>query len=351
MGNYITVPDTEILTLGTPLVFTEDNVAIGDPTLGGLIAGQIYYFKARNPENSTQFTVSSVRDGDEVTLTTDTGTMRVCQWQQENVDRLWVTVNGYRVPSSALKINAGNYISILTEIVAGDTVIITSMMPSATPGQEVYIQYANQLNETSVYRANSLSRTWLTQPFFNTTDTIHVNDVTALTNTIVQEVTAPSPVSSVYSIGLEGDKTLYSSITVYNNTKSALIASSHYSIEIEDTAPILKIAAGAYIAAGDSLTITILEGTILYMNGEQIRFTDVDFDNNTLSGLQLGFNGTPNLAYFPEYTEVYSMLGENRMSSYNYEQTWNSYTYNTVLGDPLQISTTNSAIFLNQDQT
>ena len=100
-GNYITVPDTEVLTLGIPLVFTEENVAIGDPTLGGLIAGQIYYFKSRNPENSTQFTVSATIDGDAVTLTTDSGSMRVCQWQQDNVDRLWVTVNGYRVPSSS----------------------------------------------------------------------------------------------------------------------------------------------------------------------------------------------------------------------------------------------------------
>ena len=162
-GNYITVPDTEVLTLGIPLVFTEENVAIGDPTLGGLIAGQIYYFKSRNPENSTQFTVSATIDGDAVTLTTDSGSMRVCQWQQDNVDRLWVTVNGYRVPSSSLRINTGNYISILTEIVAGDEIVITSMMPSATPNEEVYVQYVNQLNEPSVYRANSLSRTWLTQ--------------------------------------------------------------------------------------------------------------------------------------------------------------------------------------------
>ena len=264
-GNYITVPDTEVLTLGIPLVFTEENVAIGDPTLGGLIAGQIYYFKSRNPENSTQFTVSATIDGDAVTLTTDSGSMRVCQWQQDNVDRLWVTVNGYRVPSSSLRINTGNYISILTEIVAGDEIVITSMMPSATPNEEVYVQYVNQLNEPTVYRANSLSRTWLTQPFYNTDDTIYVNDVEALTNTIEQNVTTPAAVSGIFSIGLEGNKNLYSSIVVYNNTKSATISDTHYTIELIDLAPILKITDGAYIDAGDSLTITILEGNVLYI--------------------------------------------------------------------------------------
>jgi hypothetical protein len=38
------------------------------------------------------------------------------------------------------------------------------------------------------------------------------------------------------------------------------------------------------------------------------------------------------------------------MTDVQYNQTWNSYTFNPVDGDPLQISTTASAIFLNQDQ-
>ena len=33
----------------------------------------------------------------------------------------------------------------------------------------------------------------------------------------------------------------------------------------------------------------------------------------------------------------------------NYNLTWNSYVYNPVLGDPLQISETTAAYFLNMD--
>ena len=225
------------------------------------------------------------------------------------------------------------------------------MMPTATPNEEVYIQYVNQLNIPSVFRANSLSRTWLTQPFSYTEDIIYVNDIAAITNTIEQSVITSSAVGGIFSIGLQGNKDRYSGIIVYNNTKSSIIGDTHYVIEIVNLAPILKITDGVYIDAGDSLTITIIEGNLLYINGEQIKFTAVDLDNNALSGLQLGHNGTPNLPYFPKYTEVYSILDENRMSAANYQQVWNSYIYNPVLGDPLQISNTDSATFLNQDQT
>jgi hypothetical protein len=72
---------------------------------------------------------------------------------------------------------------------------------------------------------------------------------------------------------------------------------------------------------------------------------------NALYNLQRGANGTGEQVIIPKYSEVYSYLSNNRMTNIQYNQTWNSYTFNTTLGDPLQISTTASAIFLNQDQT
>jgi hypothetical protein len=53
--------------------------------------------------------------------------------------------------------------------------------------------------------------------------------------------------------------------------------------------------------------------------------------------------------YIPQYSEVFSLLSSNRMTNILYNQTWNSYDYNPTLGDPLQISNTQAAVFLNGD--
>jgi|688.fasta_scaffold00229_11 hypothetical protein len=403
-GNIITVADGSSLVAGTPIVFTQIGDPLGTTIIGGLVTGTVYYIKTRASNN---ITISETYDGTVKTLTSGTAapnTITISQWEQVNVDRLWVTVNGYRVPSSSLRINAGNQISILETIITTDVVIITSMMPSATPNEEVYVLTVNSVNEATVYRANSLSRTWMTQDLYNTDNIIYVNDIVHLTDNVIQNVTTPSLLNGVYDIGLTADKRIITGISVYNNTTSQLIGSSNYEIVVEELSPILRINQGNYITAGDSLTIVVLEGNLVSINGEQIRFRTVnpvitageivygqkytietvgstDFtlygassntvgvtftatNNNTiipgsgtvialnaLYNLQRGANGTGEQVIIPKYSEVYSYLSNNRMTNIQYNQTWNSYTFNTTLGDPLQISTTASAIFLNQDQT
>jgi hypothetical protein len=113
----------------------------------------------------------------------------------------------------------------------------------------------------------------------------------------------------------------------------------------------LKITAGAYINVGDQLTITTLEGNLIFVNGEQIRFGTVDFANNTLGELERGVNGTAKQTLIATYTEVFGLLSKNRLSNVYYNQTWNSNVFNATLGDPLQISETTTAEFLNQDSS
>ena len=50
-------------------------------------------------------------------------------------------------------------------------------------------------------------------------------------------------------------------------------------------------------------------------------------------------------------TTIYGLLSANRALASDYTLTWNSTEFNTVDGDPLQISTTDAAIFLNQNVT
>ena len=157
--------------------------------------------------------------------------------------------------------------------------------------------------------------------------------------------------NNIYTIGLTADKDTVTGVTVYNNTTSAFISSDFISIAIENLAPKLKITDGSYITAGDSLTITSYEGNLLYVNGEQIGFTTIDFTTNSVGGLQRGMNGTAIQSSIPTYTEVVGLLANNKLSNVYYNQTWNSYNFNSVLGDPLQISTTVPAQFLHTDVT
>jgi hypothetical protein len=404
-GNRITVPSTTTLVEGTPVIFTEIGALAGQNLLGGILAKTTYYILQVRPEieagsfisgntyeisilgttnwntigyvgtpviggtftcNSSgqtgtglafglqEFTISANRYPNEAEVlltnaTTTSGiTINVSQFEQVNVDRLWVTVNGYRVPSSSLKLNAYNNLSILTVVQTGDEVIVTSMMPTATPNEEVYLLNVTTSNQPSVYRANTQTRTWLTQPLYYTDSTIYVNDVTRITDNVVQVVTCPAAVSGLYNIGLTSNKNVICHITVYNNTTSTTVDPANYQIVIVDSAPVLQIS--AQVSAGNSLTVTSVEGRLLYINGEQIGFGECDLVANTVSQLTRGANGTGAQNYIPLYSEIFGLIPNNRMSDVLYSSEWNSYVYNTTDGDPLQISVTDGANFLRTDR-
>ena len=398
VNNGITVVDASKLIVGTPVYFTEPGVALGTSILGGLIAGQKYYIKAFT--GLSEITVSDTWNGDVVAVTTDSGSVYVTQWEQDNVDRLWVTINGYRVPSSKLRLRPANEIGILTTIGTGDVVIVTSMMPSATPNEQVYINYVNQTNEGTVYRANANTRTWLTQPLYHLDTVIHVGDVTRLTNFVYQTSTTPVAVDDVYTVGINANRTEIQSITILNTSQTvypdALVIGNNYKITtvgstdftlvgassnevgvvftatgagtgtgatnpyisntnftqgIVNVAPVVFITSGTWITTGDILEITTTVGKDILLNGELITIYAVDTINNTITSFVRGADGTGIQPLIPMYTEVFSIISDNRMSNELYSQTWNSYVFNPEAGDPLQISETAGAVFLNVDIT
>ena len=347
IGDVITVVSTDGLVTGTPVLFTKVGEVPGTDLMGGILEGTTYYIK---DILGTQITISETQGGDTKALTTGSNSdVRLSEFTQTNVDRLWVTINGYRVPSSGLKLNAYNNLSILAQIEPADNVIITSMMPSATPNEETYFLSVSNTNQPSVYRANVQTRTWLTQPLYYTDTTIYLNDVSRITDEIIQEVTAPSPVDGVITIGLNADKNSICDIVVYNNTTSELVDPINYSIVIIDLAPVLEFT--AQDLEGNSLTITVTQGNLLYLNGEKIIFTNCDSVTNTVTIVTRGAYGTARLDYMPLYTEVFGLLAANMMTDVVYNETWNSDIYNPVEGDPLQISQSVGADFLKVDRT
>jgi hypothetical protein len=408
-GNRITVDSTDILIPNTPVYFTQYAASEGTNILGNILAKHKYYIFAVRPEISAgnfivgnQYEIDSLGTTDwqaiasaydwitgspvvggiftasgsgtgtgiasglqeftisetpfpfqeEVQLVDATGSIFVTQYEQVNVDRLWVTINGYRVPSSSLKLNLYNNLSILAQIVTGDEVIITSMMPTASPNEETYLLNVSQQGDGVVYRANHQTRTWLISPLEILQDTIYLNDATRVTDSVVQNVTAPALVDGVFSIGLISNKNVICHISVLNNTTGLYVSSSNFVVTLVDTAPVLEIQPTG-ISVGDSLTIATLEGRLLYINGEQIGFNECDIVTNSVSQLTRGANGTGMQTYIPVYSEAFGLIPSNRMSDVLYSETWNPIPgiYDIVDGDPLQIADTQGAIFLRTNIT
>jgi len=412
VGNRITVASTAALIPGTPVIFSIPATAPGVNILGGILDKTTYYILQVTPEVDAgkfitgneyeitylgttnwntaagtsgityaagdtfiaaaygtgtgiakglqELTITENRypDNIEVALTDATVSegviINVSQFEQVNVDRLWVTVNGARVPSSSLRLNPYNNLSILTTVNTGDVVIVTSMMPTATPNEEVYVLNVSQAGDGNVYRTNTQARTWLVRPLSFTDTTIYFNDISRITDSIVQDVLCPAEVSGSYNIGLISNKNVLCHITVYNNTTERVIDPSHFYIVIVDTAPILQITnpSSPIVTTGDSLTITSIEGRLVWMeNGELIGFGECDLVNNSVSKLSRGTGGTAIQPYAPIYSEAYGLTPKNRMTDVLYSSTWNPIPgiYNETEGDPLQIADTDGATFLRGD--
>jgi hypothetical protein len=351
--NVIQASGTSLLIDNTPVYFMEQNKPIGSATsIPNIIAGQKYYLKSVVPNH---FSVSETYDGPAISLSLISGlSIKVKQWLQTDADRLWITINGKRVPSSKIRVGAGNQISILSTITNTDQLIITAMIPTATPDENVYIQLVDTEGEGSVYRANTQTRTWLTQDLFELQDDVYVDNADRVTRTIIQTDTTPAAILGIREIPLSANKNDLLGVTVYNNNPARLgfIESDYYDIVLENLSPVLQIKNGSYISTGDVLTITCVEGKYIIVNGEIMNIREVDFVNNQLV-VYRGSLGTGVNTFIPKYTEVYGLLLENRMTDINYNDTWNKIPgiYNTTEGDPLQIAESQAANFLKSDNS
>jgi len=82
---------------------------------------------------------------------------------------------------------------------------------------------------------------------------------------------------------------------------------------------------------------------ILEINGEKIRFTTVDFEANTVSGLTRGIEGTGQKLIHKVNDAVYSISKSTTLVNEQYNKLW----YNKQSGDPIQLSDTVATRFLN----
>ena len=355
-ANYIFVNKATGLVEGTPVYFTEAGKDLGDPTnIPEIVAGVEYYIKEviEIDSSNDKFSISNTRNGVAKTLSVQSGlNINVAQWEQTNVDRLWVTVNGQRVASSKLKLHDANEVSILTEILPTDTVIITSMMPSATPDQQTYLQIVDVAGQSSVYRANSETRTWLSERVGEYATTIKVADSTRLTNKVTQTSVTPNSEFGYRTVPLISNRLDTLQVKVHNDTKGLDIDQDYLILSASGLGALVSIQDGDWISTGDMLTITTLEGKFIYVNGEYMQILGVDEDLNTID-VQRGVLGSIINPTIPRYSTVFSILEYNKMTETNYNSVWNPIpgVYNVTEGDPLQIADTAGARFLKVDVT
>ena len=195
-------------------------------------------------------------------------------------NRTWVTINGERVDTNQLRFIPGENstkLNILTSVSLGDKVVITSMVPGATPNSDDFLLDINKTHAPSVYQSNENKTTWL--------------------------------VASRRSAGGSPDF-IESDDTIYMHNVSNVIHS--------DT-------------------------NIIQINGEKIRFTTVDYVENTLSGLTRGIEGSAQRKIHSVNETVYSISNTTKLANEQYNKLW----YNKQSGDPIQLSDNIATRFLN----
>ena len=257
--------------------------------------------------------------------------------------RTWVTVDGKKVAPSQLYFNDSNTLSIAAPIEIGQTIVVTSMVSTPTPNELVYNVNMDKSGNSTVYRANNNTSTWLTQPFDITQNVIYVADVTRLVDTLVQPSTVEM-INGTPTSKIQCDLSSVCEISIYNVTTLTYLSPSSYTWKAIDGVPCVVYS--NEVAIGESVEVTIRSGQVLMINSERIKFSAINHATNTISNLIRGVQGTGAQKKHDLYTVVNSLLPGNLLDSSYYNQTWNSTYYDATLGDPLQVSTTVAAKFL-----
>ena len=150
---------------------------------------------------------------------------------------------------------------------------------------------------------------------------------------------------------LQVDVNQIKEILVYNETTLQNLNSDEFTLGLVQGASALTFTSG--VSENDLLTVTLMIGDIVEINGERIRFSTISIQNNTISGLTRGVQGTLVASIHTEYSMGYGINDARKLTDYEYNRIWSStnivsssYYQEVPKDDPLQISTTQTALFL-----
>jgi hypothetical protein len=271
--------------------------------------------------------------------------------------RLWVTLIRpasnpidpdlrFYIPPAQIIIE-NNTLVLLEQVLPTDVIIITSMVPTASPDETRFrinldkyngVRAMNIANEpnASVYRENQPTRTYLSQDMnttFQISDQLVVADpyrlveITTYTRTItartIDIVSTTSAIVTSVTVTTAGGPVTDFAVGVINNNTIRLTF-----IVTPD---------------GTSVEVAVALGNTLMIAAEQISFSSINMATGVISGLRRGMNGTIVNMSMPAGTKVQSVLPSNLLNSMYYMEDW----YELGSDIPLQYSVTPPANFLN----
>ncbi len=265
-----------------------------------------------------------------------------------DVNRLFVHINGTRVTPDNLRINQpNNRLSIMSPISLGNTIIVTSYMPSPTPNELWYSLSVNRKGEMTIANSNIQNRTWLLEPLYPTDISISVNDVSKLVD-ITYEIIRASYNNTTKKLYCFLNYNIIDIVllTVYNVTTDVELAKTAYYLNTVNSTTEVIFTAG--VEDGDELEFTLRFGDTVIINGEKITFRGINLEENTITNIVRGAEGTAVLPVHEIYSNVLSLSTKDILDSFYYDKVWNSDDY-SASGDPLQISNSIPANFLKSD--
>jgi hypothetical protein len=265
-----------------------------------------------------------------------------------DTNRLFVHINGTRVTPNNLRINQpNNRLSIMSPIALGNTIIVTSYMPSPTPNELWYTLTVNKNNEMVIANSNIENRTWLVRPIYPTDTKIYVDDVTKLVDitSTVSYASYDITTQKIYSY-LNYNIVDIVLLTVNNLVTGLELAKTSYYLNTVNSTTQVIFTSG--VTDGDALEFVLRFGNTIIINGEKIRFKNINIEDNTITNFVRGAEGTAILPTQDKYSYVLSFSTKDILDPFYYNKIWNSDDY-SANGDPLQISNTIPANFLKSD--
>ena len=281
-----------------------------------------------------------------------------------NTERLWVTIENLLEAAGATHINSSvlrlynnvdvpggtpeiepNVLGILCEISPNDQVAYLSMVPAETPGELSFRINSTKNNVQTCWRTNGFTKTYLTETTYSTgriDDVLHVQDARKLVNVYEYSVIPDS--NNVIHVGnFPADQV--SMIKIVDSTATEItdfVVNDPVVLGDEYSATNNM---GVYIYVPTytgTLSVTVAVGNRAIIQSEEIMFTSIDLDGNTITGLRRGLNNTITNSVFNQYSTVQSMLDRDLMNQEDYNVNW----YDEYA--PLQLNTTPQALFLQQ---
>jgi hypothetical protein len=285
-----------------------------------------------------------------------------------DTNRLWVTLERGTVPERRDYISPANLrivnntLIILQEVLPTDGIVITSMVPSASPDQVKFRISVDRADTPTVHRENQFTRTYVDATMITTltdSDQIQVHDASKLV-----ETTTYANMTIVSGL-IDGVLTNYIDIT---NTGGIVVTASavalagttfaitDYVIQTINYTTIRLIFSTTI--AGTVVDVTMSVGNTVIIQSEEIVFTSINLMTGVISGLQRGQNGTIVNKQIDQYSVVQAVSKRDLLAAAYYTQDWYaSATYTQVsvvpdqwVGDntiPLQLSSGVMSDFLN----